>query len=477
MSQSGAPLNFVLIVSDTFRRDHLGCYGNRRIRTPHLDRFASLSVVFDRAYCGSFPTIPARTDLLTGKWTFPHRDWSPLPMEETVVPQLLSRAGYTTMLIVDTPHMVRDGYHFDRGFDGFYWIRGQENERYRTDPAKPLFPCNPTKCRNPDTSLLQYLRNVAERRNEEDYFCAQTFIQSIRWLEKNYKERFFLYIDTFDPHEPWDPPTYYTELYDPGYRGEEVIYPRYWFWQEFLTEAELRHCHALYCGEVTMVDYWIGRLLARLESLDLLQKTVVIFTSDHGFYFGEHGIIGKALIETRDGGGVLHRSPLYDEVARIPLIIYHPHARPARCPALTGLIDLAPTLLDLAGVPLPDFFQGRSLAPLLKGEPVSWREIFVTSWAIVQSLRETRTRAVDGKERIVLSPRPSTITDGEWSLIYSVEGDEAELYHTATDPGQKNNLISQNSDKARDLHRKFIEFLALCGTKEEFLMPRRRIRV
>lgn len=128
-------LNIVVVISDTFRRDHLGCYGNTKIRTPNLDRFAQMSVVFDRAYCGSFPTIPSRTDLFTGKWAFPHRDWSPLPRDEIVLSQLLSQAGYTTMMIVDTLHLIRDGYYFDRGFHGFIWVRGQENERYRTDPV------------------------------------------------------------------------------------------------------------------------------------------------------------------------------------------------------------------------------------------------------------------------------------------------------------------------------------------------------
>lgn len=435
-----------------------------------------MSVVFDRAYCGSFPTIPARTDLLTAKWTFPHRDWSPLPREEIILPQLLSDAGYTTMFIADNPHMVRDGYHFDRGFHGFYWIRGQENERYRTDPKQPLFPCHPAKCRNPETSLIQYLRNTAHRRNEEDYFVAQTISESIRWVEKNYKDHFFLYIDTFDPHEPWDPPAYYTELYDPGYEGEEVTYPRYWFWKDFLTEAELKHCHALYCGEVTMVDYWIGRLLARLESLDLLSRTVVIFTSDHGFYFGEHGIIGKALIESRNGVGFFHRSPLYDEVARIPLIIYHPKAKPSRCEAFTGLIDIAPTLLDLTGEEIPEFFQGASLVPFLKGESPQWRDFFVTSWAITHLPKETRTRAVDGTERIVLSPRPSTITTKEWTLIYSTEGDEPELYHTPTDPGQEKNVYYDNQQKAQEIHSKFVALLEACGTMEDFLKPRRTLK-
>lgn len=479
MKRNHRPLNIIVVISDTFRHDHLGCYGNSKIRTPNLDKFAQMSIVFDRAYCGSFPTIPSRTDLFTGKWTFPHRDWSPLPRDEVILPQLLSQAGYTTMMIVDTPHLVRDGYYFDRGFHGFIWVRGQENERYRTDPVDIKFPCDPKKCRNPYTSLVQYLRNIADRRYEEDYFAARTITEAMRWLERNYKrERFFLYLDLFDPHEPWDPPSYYAELYaDPNYKGEEVIYPRYWYWREFLTEAELRHCHALYCGEVTMVDYWFGRLMARLESLNLLDKTAIIFTSDHGFYFGEHGIIGKALFEERDGRSFMHRSPIYDEVARIPLLIYVPETKPGRCDAFTGFVDLMPTILELAGVDIPDFVQGKSLMPFIRGERPQWRDFFVTSWAIIHEPKETVTKAVDGTERVVLSPRPSTIHTTEWTLIYSVASDEAELYHTASDPKQERNVIKQYPQVAQALHAKFLRFLEECGTKEEFLKPRRTIKV
>lgn len=480
MERNHYPLNIILFVSDTFRRDHIRCYGNTWIRTPNLNRFAEMCVIFDHAYCGSYPTVPARTDLMTGKWTFPHRDWSPLPRDEIVLSQILGQSGYTTMMIVDTPHIVRDGYYFDRGFQGFVWVRGQENERYQTDPIdlKELLPCDPSKCRNPDTSVIQYLRNTFDRRYEEDYFAARTVTEALRWLERNYRrERFFLYLDLFDPHEPWDPPRYYTELYDPGYEGEEVIYPRYWYWQEFLTEAELKHCHALYCGEVTMVDYWFGRLLSRLESLGLLDKTVIIFTSDHGFYFGEHGIIGKALFRVQDGRPVLHRSPIYDEVARIPLLVYVPGVKPGRCDAFTGFVDLMPTILDLAGAEVPEFVQGKSLVPFLRGERPEWRDFFVTSWAIIHEPKETITQAVDGTERIVLSPRPSTIHTKEWTLIYSVEGDVVELYHTASDPRQERNVVKEYPQVAREIHAKFVRFLEECGTKEDYLEHRRKITV
>ena len=102
-------MNIVLIISDTFRQDHLGCYGNTWIHTPHLDQLASQSTVFDRCYAASFPTVPHRADLLTGKYSFTYLGWRPLSQSEITLAQLLTAAGYSTMGIVDTPFYTRNG--------------------------------------------------------------------------------------------------------------------------------------------------------------------------------------------------------------------------------------------------------------------------------------------------------------------------------------------------------------------------------
>ena len=129
--------NVVLIVSDTFRRDHLGVYGNRAIRTPSLDRFAGGSVVFDHHVIGSFPTMPARADLLTGRFSFTFMGWEPLPPDLPTLPGLLSDAGYLTMGVVDTPFLVREGYGYDRGFDDFVWSAARATTRSRRSASTP----------------------------------------------------------------------------------------------------------------------------------------------------------------------------------------------------------------------------------------------------------------------------------------------------------------------------------------------------
>ena len=122
-------MNIILIVCDTLRRDHLGCYGNDWISTPHIDRFASRSIIFNRAYAASFPTVPHRHDVMTGRYTFIESEWEPLPRDEVILAQELGKAGYCSMMVIDQPHIVENGYHYDRGFTGWEWIRGQETDR------------------------------------------------------------------------------------------------------------------------------------------------------------------------------------------------------------------------------------------------------------------------------------------------------------------------------------------------------------
>lgn len=122
-------MNIIVLVSDTFRYDYLGANGNRWIGTDALDRFAQRAVCFDRYYLSSFPTIPNRTDLFTGRNSFPFHGWQPLERDIPVLSSIFGDAGYTSQLIADTPHLMGRGHHFDRGFTGAHWIRGQEGDK------------------------------------------------------------------------------------------------------------------------------------------------------------------------------------------------------------------------------------------------------------------------------------------------------------------------------------------------------------
>ena len=310
-------MNVIWMVADTFRRDHIGAYGNTQIRTPSLDALATNAVRFDRHYSAAFPTMPTRADHHTGRWTMSFMGWEPLPANATTLAEILAGHGMHTAAAVDTPYYLRDGMNYDRGFQSFFMNRGQ-------DTLWSLIP---------EPGYHHESMDVREAwRYESDRNAPRTFMTAIRWLQRHYKEDFFLYVDTWDPHEPWDAPPYYTELYWPDYDGELVL-PLYGNWHDVpgYEEAKLRKGHATYCGEITMVDTWLGYLLKSVENMGLADRTVVIFTTDHGFYFGEHGgLFGKmssdkypdgTLRPYDEPGSQWSYSPLYEEICHLPLLI------------------------------------------------------------------------------------------------------------------------------------------------------------
>ena len=470
--------NVILIVSDTFRRDHLGCYGNDWIRTPHLDRFAGSATVFDYAFAASFPTVPARADLMTGRHTFSYLGWRPLPRDEITLAQLMTAAGYRTFGVADMPFAVRGGYGYDLGFTDFHWVRGQSYGPSRENV----------------TSSWRY---------ESDYFAPTTMRIAEEWLERHHRDPFFLYIDTWDPHEPWQPPKHYIELYDAQFVDEVSLHPTYWEWREAgFSERDIKLAHTHYCAEVTMVDRAVGRLLDRAESLGLLENTIIIFLSDHGFYFGEHGQWGKGRFKSElgyymgpakgdpatvltyrlpdsreivsDDTGEWYRGPLYDEVTRIPLMIYQPGVETGRIDALVSLPDVMPTVLDLVGIERPERVQADSLVPLIKGEVDDLRDFVVTTWPMY--LAGQRIRVVDDEERRMRENQPSTVNTKEWSMLFSVAGEQVELYDRVNDPKLENNIFAQNVDIAGELHLRFYAFLEALGTDDVFLEARRSLQ-
>jgi len=464
-------MNFIIIVSDTLRRDHLGCYGNDWISTPHIDAFADRSIVFDRAYSASFPTVPHRRDLLTGRLTATYTPWAPLSADEVVLAEVLGDAGYTSMMACDCPHILENGYHYDRGFDGFEWIRGQESDRWKTHPEAPEHPCDPAKIRNPGRLAKLHRRNVAGWRYEADTFVARTMATAARWLEDNYRrDRFFLYVDTFDPHEPWDAPQWYVDMYDPGYTGQVVDYPRY-ATTEYLTRSELKHCRALYAAEVTLVDRWVGMLLQKVQDLGLLQDTLVLVTTDHGFLHGEHGIMGKSLI-SEDSFSYI---PLYEEINHIPFILSYPGAGAGHTSALVQPLDVMPTFIELAGAVDPGTMHGASFADLLRGGTSDHRAFTVSTpylrsetcpvtvvkdqWAgVLYPKRGLETglidRAVDGYEK-VQDPSIDTVNDLLFDLV--------------DDPGQSTDVAGQHPDVVAEMRDLLIGRLVEVGTDNQIV--------
>jgi arylsulfatase A-like enzyme len=217
--------NAVVIVTDTLRRDALGCYGGDWIHAPQLDAFARCAVRMDHAYLSSFPTVPCRNDILVGRYSLAYKPWEPMDADAVTLPAILNKAGLQTAMFADTPHPFAPGMLYQRDFAESHLYRGQENDRWGPETLAVKLPCDPSKLRAGKKVVTQYLRNVAGRKSEQDYFVAQTMSGAAEWLteKRNPDERFFLYVDTFDPHEPWDPPKEYLDIYDPGYKGQDVI--------------------------------------------------------------------------------------------------------------------------------------------------------------------------------------------------------------------------------------------------------------
>jgi arylsulfatase A-like enzyme len=466
-------MNVIWVISDSLRRDHVGAYGNQEIITPSIDAFAGKSVRFDRHYIAGFPTMPTRADYLTGRWTMSYMQWEPLFDDEVTLPQLLSEKGINTAAIVDTPFFIRDGMNYDRGFRTFTEITGQMHLEWRVDPTTR------------EGQVIHSISGGDVRKNwrkESDFFAPRTFITAMEWLERHYQEDFFLYIDTWDPHEPWEPPQYYRELYWPDHDGDQAG-PLYGYWQDTpgMTEEKVKKAQASYCGEVTMVDTWFGFLMRYVENLGLLKNTMIIFTSDHGYYFGEHGgLVGK-MVFARDKKtgqpltGVWSHSPFYEEVTHVPLLIYLPGVKPAAYSGLTSAVDLMPTVMEVMGQDIPLRVQGKSLLQMIKDQSVKGRDYVVSAHPFINA--GDSLNSVDDVPRLMEKDSTATITTDEWSLLYNTEAGMSELYNLKSDPGQEKNLINENPDKARELHGLLVDYMKETNISEHLLNPRLELRL
>ncbi len=451
-------MNIIVLVSDTFRYDYLGCNGNTWIGTDELDRFAQRAICFERHYLSSFPTIPNRTDLFTGRFSFPFHGWQPLDRDIPVLSTTFGAAGYQSQLIADTPHLMSRGHHFERGFDAACWIRGQEGDKPLLKgklPPRQVVPAD-EKTRVDEHMRKTRFGNLATLHTwtnrdwawEEDRFCVQTARTTSRWLEENHDVKpFLLWVDFFDVHEPWDPPEYLVQRYDrPGYDGPPMIHPNYGPASVY-TRKELGNLAAHYAAEAYLVNKWIGVVLKKIEELGLFDDSIVVFTSDHGMFLGEHNRTGKSNIHPDDD----RVWPLYSELTHIPLMIAAPGIkRGRRVRELTQSVDLLPTFLDLARVENKDLdMHGHSLVPLLQGNSKRWKRHYAFSSTFIRN-------------------GGPTVTDKRWTYIaYGEKDGKPELYDVKADPAQKRNVLRKYPGVARRMEKALLKFLAQVGTPEE----------
>jgi len=455
------PRNIILIISDTFRYDNLFDRAAVPVRTPQLDAFSKRAVSCSNAIIGSFPTIPHRTDVTTGRYGWPWHGWQDRRgSSANHAPEILAGAGYVSQLICDCPHLFPNA--FNVGFDGALVTRGQEGDKpfiRMNYPIEHVMPPEKTRYgRHFRGSNLPDLAAWTNRHwyREIDRFPPRTAELAVEWLEESYRFRpFFLWVDFFDPHEPWDPPEYMVRKYDPDYRGTPMVHPNYGRAGD-LTAAELANLRAHYCAEAELVDRWVGRVLQKIDDLGLWENSVVLFTSDHGMSLGEHDRTGKSNINLGDD----RFWPLYPEIARAPLMAAAPGlAGGQTIDALVQPPDILPTLMDLAGAAPetpsapPEPFHGRSFAPLLRGEPQDPLRDFAVSGTFLR-------RAESGLQTKACTP-----------VLYSLAGDEPvayvpigangnpELYYLADDPLAERNVAEDHADAAANWHGRLLDWM------------------
>ncbi len=402
------PRNAIVVLLDSLNRHMVGAYGGEEFDTPHLDRFADLAVRFDRHYSGSLPCMPARHDILCGALDFLWKPWGSIELWEASIAYHLERAGVKTMLCSDHPHLFETGgenYHTD--FRAWEYLRGHEGDPWKTvpDPSWAGAPALPARTRG--DREMNYDVSRTWFKQEADYPGPKTMAAASDWLRSNAHrhDRFMLFIDEFDPHEPFDSPEPWASRYD-TWEDERIIWPPYAtrvIEDGVLTEREAHHVRCNYGSKLSMIDHWFGKLLDAIGENDLWRDTAVIVCTDHGHYLGEHDAFGKPGI------------PIYNTLGHIPMLVAWPGVEAGASDALTTNVDIHATLADLFDVEPEHRTHGRSLVPVIEGRSDSVREWLLSGifgrqvHVIDREHKYVRTRVGDNTPLSMWSNRWSTM--------------------------------------------------------------------
>ncbi|MCK4546842.1 MAG: sulfatase-like hydrolase/transferase [Candidatus Eisenbacteria sp.] len=380
LSRRPEPMNVVLVVFDTCRADHLGCYGYESAETPTVDGLAADGILFERAYTQIPLTLPSHTTLFTGTYPEFHRIRDnaayTIPPEELTLAEILRDHGYTTAAFIGAfPLDARFG--LDQGFDTYDGYFPLDSER------------------------------SAEKVNAavEEWIAAQTG-----------DGPYFVFIHYFDPHIRYLPPSPFMERFE----------------------------DAPYDGEIAYTDYCLGQIREELSDLCSPDRTLWIFTSDHGEGLWEHG---------EQDHGIF----LYDSTIRVPLIWSCPEELPAgvRTGAISGIVDILPTLLDVLGIRIPDCVQGSSLLPELRGRSQS------------DNPRRSHAETYFPRLRHGWSGLRSIRTE-DWLFVAAPT---EELYDLKRDPGQTENVIAEYPTQAVILRNQLRADLEQFGASPDESRP------
>ena len=382
------PINVLLIVVDTLRKDHLGCYGYERETSPHIDRLAGEAVVYSNAVSQAPWTTPSLGALMTSQYPSTlgiWRDQSVLPERYVTLAEALTQAGFDTAAIVSHDFCSSD-WNFDQGFASF------------------------------DESQIKGHYGVSSPEISE---------RAIEFLDARGPQPFFLWLHYFDVH--WRYRIHEGFEFGAGEDYGGVVREGMPFHElreslDLLTERDIDEVKRQYDSEIAFTDHHIGRVLERLRELELYQDTLIIFVSDHGEEFKEHGDLG-------------HAHSLYSEVVGIPLIVRYPGAPPATVTRPVSAVDVYPTVLEALGLEPHEV----GLETALVGSPLprtSASEAHAPPLVFTETTRRGALRAA---------------IQWPFKLIFDVTSGQYELYDLALDSSETQNVFEERGSEVSEL--------------------------
>lgn len=345
----------ILILIDTLRRDVLKTYNPKtNVIAPNLEKFSKDCVKFTQHWIGSAPCMPARRDIFTGRLNFLERSWGPIEVYDKTLINSLRENSIFTHIITDHTHYFRlGGEGYIQQFDTWQFTRGQEGDPWISQIEDPLMPKTYY-----GRVRRQYELNRTEWENKpSEYPSAKTFLDGAEWLKKNKnRDDYLLMIETFDPHEPFDVDDKYLQMYPEVYIDRDY-YEIPIYGKTDVPKKAVDYLENRYKALVTMTDDYFGKFINSIDKKDY-DESLIILTSDHGFFFGEHGYLGKNVM------------PMYNELSHIPLLIKFPNQEFSgeEFSGLTQAIDFMPTILDHYNIEIPETVKGASILKMLRKE-------------------------------------------------------------------------------------------------------------
>lgn len=481
--------NILFIMCDQLRADHLSCFGHPRLKTPNLDALAARGVIFDRAYVQSPVCGPSRMSYYTGRYVHSHgASWNFVPLKagEMTIGDHLRPLGVRSVLVGKT-HMRADLAGMSRlGIDPASTI-GVRIAECGFDPYERDDGIHPYSGHDPDPSYNDYLRkqgfdgdnpweqwanstvdddgqirsgwflkysNRAARVPDEHSETPYITRRAMDFIAESGEQPWCLHLSYIKPHWPYIVPEPYASMYKaedalPVVRSEaerqdpHPVYDammKHRVSETFSREGVRDAVMPGYMGLIKQIDDQLGKLFGFLEERGLMDTTMIVFTSDHGDYLGDHWMGEKDLF--------------HEPIIRAPLIVYDPDPRAdptrgTRCDALVEAVDLAPTFLDACGgTPVPHIMDGRSLRPLLFGErPHDWREHVVCEYDY--AFQDSRIALGTPSRGAWLR----MISDGRWKYVLA-EGYRPMLFDLASDPNEFVDLgaAPEHEEVRRRLH-------------------------